>query len=158
MKTYDVETLVDDLVTMFKAKLGAAITSINSEKGDTLLVAPDANAWFFQNLNDKMFNYEPFVFYAVDPILEQSNSASTSENVKISFEIALVDKGEIDTDSFYRKLLRYTRAFREVFLTNGRNIDSSVSMTIGSLSPLGIEVDGRTIKTAGIVINASIAS
>jgi len=154
---YDIETLVDDLKDMFKNNFSAKITEINTEKGDSLLENPDTNAWFFQVINSKAFNYDPFVLYAVDPSLGESNSATSSDIVRISFEICITDDGENETDGYFRKLLRYTRAFKEIFDQYGRGLDSSVSMSLGSLSPLGVEIEGKAIKTAGVVIIASIA-
>lgn len=158
-KKYDPEKLVQDLLKMFRDNLPAKLAAINTEKGDSLLVAPDLEAWFFQNLNDSSFNFEPFVVYSIDAMtIGSNNTAAASKNIVVSFEVAFVDHGENDSDNIYRKLLRFTRALEEIFFEKKReSIPSCVELEIQTLAPLGVDAGGKIIRTGGVSLLASIA-
>ena len=157
MAIYDTEQLVRDLVTLYKSKLGAEITAINTEKNDFTIPNINANAWYFQNMNNEAFSYKRFIVYGLDqtPSAVQSQENNVIDNIEIFIEVVIPDSGEITEESIVYQLLRYSRALRQVGFKNFVSFQSEVKLTVSALTPTSFSFEGNMFRAAGISITAA---
>lgn len=158
---YDTERLLDDLMAILKTNLNTKISEIQAEK-DSLLGAGnfavpliDDEAWF-DSLDDKAVNFDPYVYYGVnDQNVIELSSADASE-ISIFFTVVLHYNG--DDASMFRKMLRYIRAMQEVVTANYDAISCASSLTVATITPTDMkDLDGDTFhKIGGVVINTAI--
>lgn len=158
MALYDVEQVIRDLATMYKSKLNDKITAINTEKGDFEIPAINDSAWFLQHI-PVTWNYKQFVIYGFENIdsggTQEDNMVQQSE---IFFEVAIPDSNETSSEAQIYKLLRYARALREVAHENYDSLRGYGKITVASLTPTAIEINGKSLKASGVRISASISS
>lgn len=161
---YDIELLLSDLEALFKSKLNDKITAVNLEKNtltdetnDNFNISSiNNNAWYFHQL-PSTWSYEEFVVFGLQDIsIEDGMPLGQIQKVSIFFEVAIVDAGENENESQIFKLLRYTRCLQEVATENFDKLRGYSNLTVDSLPPTLIEFSGKKLKTAGIIISASI--
>lgn len=84
---FDLELLLTQLTAQFKTALNTAITAINTEKGaPTLMSTLDTNAWLIGSLDDKVKNYDNFVFGYVDDLNGLTNGQSVGKTYTIEYD------------------------------------------------------------------------
>lgn len=162
MARYDIESLIRDLGTFIPSKLPAKLTAVSTEKGDSLtLDAPASGAYFLQNLEREAANYDPFVVYGIDDIEPGGgNGPGTLMPLKLFVMLALHDEGN-DPNVVYR-LLRYQRAFIDIFETDWASVAGSVKFKVSGLTPiplpfLGPDKQLRQTKAIGVNLEATLS-
>ncbi len=157
---YDVECLLGDVEEVLTTKLNSKIAQINAEKNDSISMATIPVAgYFLQTMNEKMANYDPFVYYGVGNIEpgDEMMPGRSSDIVDIEALICVIDPGQDDTIA--KRMFRYGRALKEVFETNFNAFDGgNIKATIISKMPIDIGIlnDSFTHKAVGVIIRASI--
>lgn len=159
---YDIELFIKDIEGIFKTNLNTKITAVNLEK-QTLTDEVDDNfdidqidseAWYFGQL-PAVWSYTNFVVYGLENItLEGEQYDGHIQKVSMFIEVLIDDDGSVPNESQIYKLLRYTRCLQEVALENFDSIRSYGKLTVNSLPPTLIEIDGRKLKSSGINISA----
>lgn len=156
---YDVEQLIRDLETMFKANLNTKIGDINTQKGDFNISTVNESAWFFQHI-PQVWNYPVFVIYGFQDI--DSNQPQEDNMVQVAesfFEVVIPDSNKASSEAQVYQLLRYARALREVAHENFDSLRGYAKLTVTSLTPTAIELpNGKSLKASGIRISASISA
>lgn len=156
---YDVERFCADLKTILAASLNTKISEINSEKNDsTTLAAVDSNAYFFQELNGRATNFDPFVLYSVEEIQSEGTGPTTSITPTVHVVLVLADGGQ-DTESVAVRMLRYQRALREVFEENWTSNKYGVKLRISSMVPVQFSLmnSANPFRAIGVSVSGSIA-
>jgi hypothetical protein len=159
---YDLERLLGDLLSIVKTNLNTKLNEIQAEK-TTLLgaanfaVPPIAEGAWFDTLDDKTVNFDPYVYFGVnDNTVIELASAETSE-FAIFFTVVLHNNNE--DANVYKKMLRYIRALQEVVSENFDRIPEVARFQVRTVTPNDLkDLDGDTFhKIGGIVINTVIA-
>jgi hypothetical protein len=66
---YDLENLLDDIETVLKTNLNTKITQLNTEKSDAIVLrSVPSQAYFFETLDQRVANYNPFILYGIEEI------------------------------------------------------------------------------------------
>lgn len=169
-KIYDVESFIDDLDAFLKAKVNPKIAEVNADfdeliedpddppnmitvhQGPTLLPIPD-NAYVFQSLDDRVANYNPFVFYEIaTPNVNDPQVGGLQETYMIMIIIAFASDGaDIETG---KKLARYNRVLKELFV-NGIKIGRKKIKIVG-LQPAGFANVNDTIWLRATGLNIEV--
>lgn len=160
MAKYDTEQFLKDLVTLYKANLNTQITALNTEKGDFDIDTIESDAWYFQNLNDNVFNNTVFIAYGLEANAKVSEPQSTNyvKEISVFIEACMADNGDTSSENVMWQLLRYTRALEEVAFKNYQKIDSRVKIRVKNLEPTSFLLDGRLFRSAGINISAALTA
>jgi len=117
MATYDWESLGADIETVMTDNLNTKLTAITTEKGDSLsLKSVGASAYFFQSLDNTVVSYDPYIFYAIESVDAEGVGPAVAEDILVSIWLVLQDpKEDLST---HKRMLRYARALKEIFLEN----------------------------------------
>jgi hypothetical protein len=151
---FDEEKLLFDLETLVKSKLSAKLLSISNEKNDGItLEAPNADAWF-DSANDRVFNYNPFVYFGISDCKPFSVGNVSSREVTLFFEICFTDSGNFAST---KKVLRYTRALREIIEENYKKFAQAGTLKIEQMVPVTVDNQSARYKIGGIYISCAIA-
>lgn len=156
---YDAESLLVDIEALLKADLNAKIAEISAEKADGLeLKSVPAAAYFFQTLNEKCANFNPFVIYGITDGTEEGVGSSVAETVVMEVAIVVVDNGQ--DHAIGKRLLRYRRALSEVFSDKWAEMRYSVKLKVKSLSPVSLRLidSSESYQAVGVRIEADLAS
>jgi len=157
---FDLELLLTQLTAQFKTALNTAITAINTEKGaPTLMSTLDTNAWLIGSLDDKVKNYDNFVFGYVDDLNGLTNGQSVGKTYTIEYDLFISQK---EDGSDYTRMLRYWRALEQA----GRaSWDVGVKKgydraTINLLNPIDIKLNDSSYwhKVIGIKFEFTIVN
>ncbi len=163
---YDEEFMIQDIEALFKDKLDAEITKINTEKGavsgDQLFIdgIPDEK-YIFETLDSRVLNYKGFfiLYGLVDTPIRETNTESLIEDVTVTFQVATFDKGEKTRSNTMYKLLRYRRALKQVIMNNPDVFRGYAKPLMASLKPDAFPYDNkRIILTIGIDVKASVTA
>ena len=162
---YDAELFLQDIETLFKAKLNTKIDEINTEKNTntpetrdnfTLQTIGD-DFWFLQQL-PTIWNAKQFVIYGFQDLkLVGQQYDGAIQEMKVFIEVALPDRGDRRYKSDIYKNLRYTRALQEVAMENYDSIRGYGKLTVDALTPTTIAVGDKVLRSSGVVITASIS-
>lgn len=164
MAKYDLESLLNDIEATLKAKLNTRIGVVEAEKTGLgspvgLPLVDDPNGFFKQTWDDRILNQNPAVFYGIQTIdAAGSIESATAQYVTIFVEIVLTD-GRNDKNTVTR-LLRYTRAVREIFEEAFAILDAGSAIKIETVAPVSFRLDTDTseeVLIGGITIKAAIA-
>jgi hypothetical protein len=143
-----------------KANLNNELVIIDTEKGDYELDPINADAWYFQNLDEEAFSYQAFVVWGIydNPNPTDVIRGNAIKQHEIFFEICIPDDGgPLEENVFYR-MLRYTRALESVVNKNFDKIRSGLNVTVSSLTPTSFDLSGKTFRTAGVLIKAAMSA
>lgn len=157
MAVKDVETILDQIETFLKANLGTKIVEINTEKADGITLATvDTDAYFMQTLNNKITNYNPFIFYGVADSNSEGIGPATSRRYTFNVVIVAIDSGQ--DDNIGRIMLRYNRIFRELFEKNWAEISRSDRFEVKSLEPIGFKLlnSSDDYRATGVELDLTI--
>ena len=158
--TYDIESLLDDILTLLQAGLNTKIAALNTEKGDEIqLETINSDAYALQSLNGPHMNFNPFVFYGVQDIKPGDDSSPygrTSMSVEVVVCIVLEDMGQ-DRDIATR-LFRYQRALKEVIEDGFDSNSNLVKLSVQSLVPVEFTLmnSSNGHRAIGIQIQADL--
>lgn len=139
MKTYDLETLLDDFQALMKTNVAAQIDAINAEKDDGIVLDQiDDNAWYQQSLNDSNHNFDKFIWFRVDNVRTIVTGPAVARDITI--EIAMFFYSAND-NNIERKILRYWRAVQDATAQTwdvlGKGYDKGI---VESLNPIDIQL------------------
>lgn len=156
--TYDIDSWVTDFETFLKANLNGKITALNTEKGDApqLLTIADG-AYFFQTLNDKIANFNPFIFYGINDIEPGPIGPAMSEKYLIDLIVVVVDVGQ---DLLIgKRLLRYNRALKDLIQSNWSSIGDGNKLKVRTLVPVAFKLANTSneYRAIGITIEVNFA-
>lgn len=158
---YDLESLLADTLTVLSNNLNTKISEITTEKGDSLeLKTIPTDAYFLQTLNDRMANFDPFVFYGIGEIkpADGAKAGYSGYNVQVEVLVCVRDSGLVD--GIAKQMFRYGRALKEIFESNAlTGFDKGrVKPIVEGLTPIDIGIlnDSFTHKAVGVILRASI--
>lgn len=164
---FDAESVLEmiyDIMTTGGA-LNAKIAAIEVEKGAmspskalTPTLAPiPASAYFEQTWNDKILNMSPAILYGIEDVTAQDGGGAVAKTYKCFVEIILVDSGQ-KADAI-KRILRYTRALEELFVTNFSTAIGS-TIKIDTLRPVAFKLEmaanSEEIKVGGISLTVTL--
>lgn len=161
MSKYDTEQFLNDLFLLVKSNLNGKINEIQAEKatllGSANFAVPtlDDKAWF-DSLDDKTANFDPYVYYGVNDNSVIQISSAEGNSLTAFFTVVLHYNG--DDASMYKKMLRYIRALQEIVSENFDAFPEAGRMTVSAINPNDMkDLDGNTFhKIGGIMIQAGI--
>lgn len=112
---YDVEDLTDDIKALMVANLNTKIAAINAEKADSIVLKTiDDAAYIFQSLDERVMNYDPFVFYGLGASVE-SEGIGPAGSKMLPIDVAIISF-DLNNPDIGKRALRYNRALEEIFL------------------------------------------
>lgn len=161
LKKQDLEVILDSVVALIKSKYNSKLTSISSEKSDSvplpaITTSVDANGVndgiAILDLNTKVINADPFVILICSDIKSLGERGLTAHNVSLSVLVVKADAGE--NHDIHRTMLRYMRAMEEIFEENFDALDTGSKYIIESLAPksLGELNSSKTFRGAGVAL------
>lgn len=157
--TQDIEKILDDIDTFLKANLNTQIAALNTEKGDSIsLTTVDSDSYFYQSLNNKVANADPFVFYGVVDSVSEPAGPVTGVTYTIQVVIAKVDSGN-DPD-IGKRILRYGRVLKDLFENKWSSVSGSAKFEVSSLQPAGFDGllnNSAKYRVVGVNLQTSIA-
>lgn len=128
MAKFDVESFRDYFLNLVKDNLTAKLAEIQAEKGDGLDLTTFEDAQYVGDMNEKVMNFERYIYYALTIGDQETNGHQTSLDIEMSIEVVFANQeGGQEVEN---SLLRYTRAISEIILEN----------SVGRASIGGIEV------------------
>ena len=157
MAKYDTESLLADIKTIISANFNAKVTAINLEKNDGISIDTlDSNAYFLQQLNGRMANYNPICLYGVESIESSSRGPLSSKKVEISVIIIAIDNGEEVEIS--ARMFRYQRALEEIFQEKWNAGSYPVKFEIKSLVPIPFQDlnTSNSYRAIGLLLEGNI--
>jgi hypothetical protein len=163
---YDEELMVNDIETLFKAKLNDEIDAINTEKGSVLgdaLYIPNipTDNYVFGTLDSRILNYKDFfvIFGIIDTPIRDVNIGNFIEDLTVTFQVATFDPGDENRSETLYKLLRYRRALKQVIMKNSDVFRNYAKPLVASLAPDALPFDNKNVLIKiGIDIKASVTA
>lgn len=153
---YDIENLLSDVKGILTSNFNTKLTAITSEKGDSItLTAIDSSSYFFQTMNDRTANFVgPFILYGIEDLksIPTPRSCASATEVLISILVIVADQGQ-DLNIMSR-MLRYSRALKEVIEENFRIVECCNSLEVQSLVPVPFQDinTGEPYRAVGILL------
>lgn len=157
--TYDIETLLIEIDTMLKANLNTEIEAVSNDKADGLsLPLIGENAYAIQSLDDKVQNYDNYVFTQVTDIKTIGTGPNTSEDYTIG--VWIVAGGTANQLQQSQRMFRYLRALKRTFEKYWDKTSSlKIKLKIESIPPQDV-INLNTSKyfrVVGVQITGAIA-
>jgi hypothetical protein len=149
MAVYDLEKLSFDLREICKANIVAKLLAIDTEKADGVTMqSPHASAYFFQALTKAQASQYPcFVFFGMDDPISDGLGPMSVEEVELFFIVMLKDTAE--NEVYLQRMLRYSRALKEIFQENFNNTPWKNKLKITSVAPVSFQIAGVASTFAG---------
>lgn len=151
---YDWESLAADIETILKNNLNTKITALDAEKADTItLDQVNSSAYFFQTMNDSIANFNPFIFYGIDNIESEGIPSASSDEIEIAVWLVLDD--DANDLLIANRMLRYTRALKEVFEDNWNETRNRSKIVVKAFAPVQFQ-DAINSSNSGRIAQISI--
>lgn len=154
----DLEVIMDEIVAAAKSTLNVRLAALSTEKGDSMVLKTiDNAAYFIQGLNDRVANFDPFVFIYVDSLQSKASGQSLIKIYSIVASIIFTDTGEDAEVS--RKAFRYLRALEETYQTYFAGISSGFKVQVESLVPTQFKYlnSSDEARAVGVTLTVGIA-
>jgi hypothetical protein len=158
MTKYDLEDLCADIATVLQTNLNSKLSEIDSEKNDGIVLKQvTGDAYFFQELNNKVANFDPFVLYGVESVQTLSQEGAAAQVATISVVIVVSDPG-LDPE-LPKRMIRYARALHEIFEENYSLLRLSSKLIIQNLMPVSFNLlnSSQSYRAAGVNLIAGLA-
>lgn len=155
---YDIEDILDNTKTILQNDLNTQIGIINTDKSDSItLDTIDSSAYAYQVMDNEIFNYNPFIFFGVTGINNNTQGPYVLEEIIVSVMLIAADEGT--GEDMTRKMIRYQTALKETIKTNWPNGGIKNKITIESLLPVQIEQlnDSQDFRVVGIEFKTTIS-
>jgi hypothetical protein len=155
---YDIEDLLSDIEQVLSTHLTLKLSQIDAEKNDGIILRPvDSRAYFLQELNSRVANFNPFILYGVSNIEARPNLGGTAGVFTINASLVLADHG--NDLSIVKRMLRYSRALKECVEENFLLMKNSVKLEVQSLVPVEFQKlnSSENYRVVGIDITATLA-
>ena len=157
MGKLDIEEVEKKILAIVQAKFAAKVAEINADKGDTLLVdIPTKN--YLNNFYEEELTSDLFIWYGIDQPESTSIRGDTATTWTIFYKVFVQDRGNLST--IRSKILRYTRAFMEIFQENNAKIRRFTTIPeITALTPEDVQdiMNDTPYKMGGVEIKIIIA-
>jgi hypothetical protein len=156
---FDTECLLTKTSELIKSKLNAELVLIDTEKADYELDPINDEAWYFQNLDDEAFSYANFVVWGMydNPVQTATQNNNAMKEIKMFFEVCLVDEGGPIAQNVFNRMLRYARALEAVIDKNFDKVRGGLKVQVTSLTPTSFDLTGKTFRSAGILVTANMS-
>ena len=162
--TYDIECLLSDLETILTTKLGPKLTAIAAEKTGINkaldLPLPAADDYYFQTWDDAILNSSPAILYGLRESAAEGVGPATAERITAFVEVYFTNPiNEIDDGSGVRRILRYTRAIKEIIQENFDENSILSKLKVKTITPLSFRLEEDTsneIKVGGVELETSL--
>jgi hypothetical protein len=136
---YDIEQFVDDAVVLIKAKLAAKLTQIYDEKvtlnSDIPLPMVDDSAFYLHTWNDKILNENLALFIAIENVKATGEGPFSKEEYSVAVEVSMTRDPNSIGNVNPIKVLRYSRALKEIFEENWTNLPNATKTKIETVRP-----------------------
>lgn len=159
MAKYDIERFCDDLKTIVSTYLNAKLLVIDAEKNDGITLAPvNSSAYAFQEMNNEIANYDPYILYSIEGIESVPDGPYVSKTPQVHFILCLADTGQDGTTSIAKRMLRYQRALEEVIQEHWTENNNAVKLSISSMAPEFFRLmnSPHPFRAVGIAVSGSI--
>lgn len=154
---YDIENLLADIEATLKANLNTVIARIDAEKADSIVLKQiPSSAYFFETLDQRVANFNPFILYGIEGIDTITQRGSSAQKITISVIVVLHDPQ--DKNPIPKRMLRYSRALKETIEENYTLTSNGISLEIQSLVPVPFQLLNSTLsyRAVGILITATL--
>ena len=155
---YDIERLIDDLVGLVKTNLNTKLTEITIEKGDSLtLKSVNDSAYIIQSMNQKIINFDPFIWVIVNN--PESDGIGPHTALTVPVDIVILVKDQNQDQNLYKRMFRYGRALKEVIEDNWEKISFGIKLKVNSLAPAPVVLFNTSdpYKAVGVQVEADFA-
>lgn len=156
----DIETILSNIKTILTDNLSSKLIAITTDKSnDITLPDIDSNAYALQSLQNKIvMNYNPFIFYGIQNINNQSVGARISEELEVFIIICFYDSNnDLDENTVSKRAFRYLRALREIFEEHWADILTYGKIYIDSLVPIELSLMNSNQNHRAVGVNLKIA-
>ena len=158
--SYDIEDFLAELEDLLAAKINAKVTAIEAEKTAKgvpvgLPTFSTADCFFLQSWDDKILNLSPAIFYGIENVVTSSAFSGTQQEYKVFIEVIYLDN-KMDALGV-KRLLRYTKALREVIEENFKDNDLGVPLKVENLRPIAFALNNSS-PTAILYLKAGLTS
>lgn len=156
-RKYDIEDVLTDMKSVCTTNLATKLLEIDAEKADRALLPVNANAYFFQSLEHaKAAAFPVFIYYWMEDPTADGLGPNTLQDLEISFVVVLKDTAE--NDFYLTRMLRYSRALKEIFEQSCTGNMKHLRMLISSLSPVTFMIEGAdtSFHAAGIKLRVKL--
>jgi len=156
---YDAECLEAELLAIVQNNLGAKLTEISTEKGDSLSLPDIDSADYYSSMVYQEINADPFIRYGItasDPD-DQNMTSVTARSYTVIFEVVFME--DFSGDDTRKKAFRYIRALKEVIDANFNKLRSASVIDVIEVLPTDFVAndDQSTVyKIGGVNITATI--
>lgn len=159
MARYDIESLMNSISSIVTTHISAKITSINSEKNDSIVLKDiPSGAVIIQSMDGKQANYNPFIYIGAVDIQGEDTplTGRCVQKIDVAVLIALADEGQ-DVE-IWKRLFRYQRAIREIFEENFDFVSGHFNLKVKSQVPIELALVNNSYshKASGVVVSAEI--
>lgn len=157
MKKYDIEQLEEDLLAIVQSNLPAKLAEIDAEKNDGIILVAPTDSQYFSTTDDEVNNESVFIMYGADDSETVSIASSTSEDVKYFFIVYTNDINSVPGET-RKRILRYSRALKEVINENFRSISFASSLVVATVAPFSWGENERSpvYKAGGIYLRTTL--
>lgn len=153
----DPEFIMAEILAVMQGGLNDRLSAITDEKDDDIDLAPiDEDAYFFQELNGKTVNFDPFVLYAIQSIKGEGSEGYTQTQLEIAVVVCLEDQGQ--DEAIGRRILRYGRALRQLFEDNFQLPESKAKVVVASQVPVEISLlnSSNSHRAIGVTLQVDL--
>lgn len=157
MAALDIEAILERVEAQIKARLTSKLESITTEKGDGVsLPGVETDAYFCQALDERVTNYDPFIFYGVENVESQGQGPYTAKAYSIFVLVVYGDKS--NDDKLSTRLFRYQRAIEEIFADEWV-IKGQVKSKVQTIPPTQFQGvnSSAAYRAAGVMLEIDIS-
>ena len=160
---YDIERFIDDVAALLKAKMQDKLNQINVEKatlGSTITLQDvPTESYYIHTWNDKILNEPLAMFIAIEDVEAEPHGSYTKESYKVAVEITMTRDPNETGNPMPSKLLRYSRALKEIFEENFKDMREPTLIKIETVRPISFKLDTNTddeILVGGVSLALSL--
>ncbi len=139
-KTYSSESFARDLKALMVANLNNFIDGMNVDKPDLTLKQVAADAYFFQTLNERVVNLDPFIFFYEANVASDSVGPETSKKYTYIVSLILTLGNETPEDRGY-EVLRYRECLERLFEQAWNSINPRIKTEISAFPPQLVSIN-----------------
>lgn len=166
-KRYDSEDMLDDILKAMvqDGALNARIAAVEAEKVakgkglDPTLKPILDTSYHLQSWSDKILNSSPAIFYGIESVATNDGGpGAAAETPTVFIEVVMVDSGM--TNDAAKRILRYTRAIKDLFSEFFEQTPNSARIKIETVRPQSFKLDydsSEEIKVGGISVVIPLA-
>jgi hypothetical protein len=157
---FDTEELLDSVRTILQANMATKLSDIDTEKADGLILDDIPTAGYFINTIPPSLNVNPFLIYGVQAVTPISSGPTVALAYSLFIIIGHAGLRNEVNDDIQRKLLRYSRAVKEIMAEKFDSISPGFSKIEVEEFPANPEIElnnNEILRVSGLVFSATIA-